>query len=221
VCFSPEVDLVAGIVVGTIGIDALRHVRRPFERPLAWIPVVLAVHLLIEVLVWWGLQDRISESIWRPAMWLYLAIAFGVLPVLVPVAVGALEPTANRNRVRVLLVIGTGVAVVLMYAVVRGPVEASIEGRHIDYHVNLWHGGVIVAFYVAATCGSLLVSDRRHVRWFGAVNLVVVCLLAWIDQRALISLWCAWATVTSLAIAVHLRYSVELPKRRRLRILGR
>jgi hypothetical protein len=43
------------------------------------------------------------------------------------------------------------------------------------------------------------------VRWFGAVNLVAVALLAWIDHTAVISLWCAWAAITSIAIALHVR----------------
>jgi hypothetical protein len=59
-----------------------------------------------------------------------------------------------------------------------------------------------------ATCGSLLLSTHRHVRWFGAVNLVVAGLLASLEQYGFISLWCVWAAVSSVAIALHhLRYS--------------
>ena len=90
--------MVAGVVVGAVGIDALRHVRRR-RASLAAIPVVLAAHQLIEAVIWWGLDDQVPSAVWRTALWVYLAIAFGVLPVLVPVAVGALEPLANRRRV--------------------------------------------------------------------------------------------------------------------------
>ncbi len=210
-CFSAEVDLVAGLVIGGIGIDALRHVRRPAEKLLAAVPVVLGAHQLIEAFVWWGLDDRVPDPVWRPALWLYVTIAFAVLPVLVPVAVGALEPATNRRRVAVFTAVGVGVALVLMYAVVRGPVEAHIEGRHIAYHVDLWGGGLIVALYVMATCGSMLVSKHTHVRWFGAANLVAVALLAWLSKNGLISLWCLWAAVTSVAIAVHLRHASRIP----------
>ena len=37
------------------------------------------------------------------------------------------------------------------------------------------------------------------------MNLAAVGVLAWLDQVAFISLWCAWAALTSVAIAVHLR----------------
>lgn len=137
-CFAAEVDLVAGLAVGAIGIDAVRHVRRSADLPLALLPVVLT------------------------------------------------------------------------YAVVRGPVHAEIEGHHLAYSVDVWQGGMIVALYVMATCGSMLISSHEHVRWFGSVNLVVVVLLVWLDQSAFISLWCVWAAVTSVAIAVHLRQAGQL-----------
>ena len=210
-CFSAEADVVAGLVVGAVGIDALRHVRRRAELPLAAIPVVLAAHQLIEAVVWWGLEGQLPSAVWRTSLWVYLAIAFGVLPVLVPVAVGALEPLTNRRRVAVFTAIGVTVAIVLMYAVVRGPITATIEGHHIAYRVDLWHGGLIVLLYVVATCGSMLVSTHQHVRWFGVANLVAVGLLAALNQGGLISLWCAWAAVTSVAIAVHLRRAHSTP----------
>ena len=212
-CFSAEADLVAGLVVGAIGADALRHVRRPAELPLAVIPVVLAGHQLVETLVWWGLQGHLPYSVWHPAAWLYLTISFAVLPVLVPLAVGALEPVSNRRRVGLFTATGAVVAVVLTYAVVRGPVRAKIESHHIAYYVDLWNGGLIVAVYVVAVCGSLLMSRRNHVRWFGVANLLAACLLVWLSQSGFISLWCVWAAVSSVAIAVHLRYADQPPQR--------
>ena len=202
-CFSAQADLVAGVVIGGVGIDALRHVRRPAERPLAALPVVLAAHQLIEVVVWW--QAHIPHPVWRSAVWIYLAIAFGVVPVLVPLAVGALEPVANRRRVRWFTLLGAVVAVVLMWAVVRGPIVATVESHQINYRVNLWHGDTIVAVYLFATTGSLLLSSLRYVRRFGAVNLVAAAAFAWLNQNGFISLWCVWAAVTSLGIAIHLR----------------
>lgn len=210
-CFSAEADLVAGVVVGALGVDGLRHARRPAEKALAALPVVLGVHQLVEAFVWWGLDDRVPNSVERPAVWLYLLIAFGVLPILVPFAVWALEPESDPRRFRAFAATGVGVAAVLTYAVVRGPVDASIEGHHISYVVDLWHGGVLVALYVFATCGAMLVSKHRHVQWFGAANLAAAAFLTWLDKTSFISLWCLWAAVTSVAIVVHLRYADRPP----------
>lgn len=69
-----------------------------------------------------------------------------------------------------------------------------------------------MALYVLATCGSLLASARRHVRAWGAINLVAVAVLAWVNQTGFISLWCVWAAITSIAIAAHLRYASPEPQ---------
>jgi hypothetical protein len=204
-CFSAEVDLVAGLAITAIGVDAVRHSRYRTELPLAMLPVLFGIHQIIESVVWWGLEGRIADGAWHAARWAYLAIAFGVVPVWVPLAVGALEGGAMRRRTRWFTAVGTAVAVVLMVAVVRGPIESTIEGRHIAYRVDLWQGGVLVALYLVATCGVLLQSEHVAVRRFGAVNLAAVSVLVALDQGAFISLWCAWAAVTSAAIALHLR----------------
>jgi hypothetical protein len=212
VCFSPEVDVAAGLVIGAIGIDAWRHVRRPTDRLLAAVPLVFAAHQLIEAFVWWGLQGKVPASLGHAAEWLYLVIAFGVLPVLVPVAVAALEPVAHRSRTAAFVALGVAVAAYLTYAVVRGPISAEINGHHVAYDVDLWHGETVVALYVVATCGSLLVSHHRYVRTWGAINLVAVAVLAWVNQSGFISLWCVWAAITSLAIAIHLRRAAKDPR---------
>lgn len=213
-CFSAQADLFAGLVISGVGIDTLRHVRRPAERALAVLPMVFAGHQLVEALVWRGLEGQLQTDVWRPALWAYLVVAFVVLPVLVPVAIGALEPRSNRRRVERFTFVGAGVALVLTYALARGPVHAGIVGHHIEYSVDLWHGGLpIVGLYVVATCGSMLVSAHNHVRWFGAANLLAVSVLAFVDFTAFISLWCAWAALTSTAIAIHLRYINRPPAR--------
>ncbi len=45
------------------------------------------------MLVWHGLTGDVDPSVGRQAMWLYLAFALLVLPILVPVAIRAVEPT--------------------------------------------------------------------------------------------------------------------------------
>jgi hypothetical protein len=105
------------------------------------------------------------------------------------------------------------VALALMYAVVRGPVDAHIRERHIEYSADLWSGGLLVALYVVATCAPLLASRYRHVRWFGVGNVLVAAALAWLSQTAFISLWCLWAAVSSVAIVLHLRLAHPHPGR--------
>ena len=206
-CLSAEVDLVAGLVISGAGIDALRHAENRREIAVAAMPVVLGAHQLVEAVAWWGLEGRVPEVAGEIAVWAYLLVAFGLLPAYVPAAVARLETDAARARsMRHLAVIGAAVSLVLVAAMVRGPVEAAVGGRCIAYEVDLSYGGLVVAGYVAATCGALLLSSHRIILRFGLFNLAAVGLLAWLQTSGFASLWCAWAALGSLGLALRLRH---------------
>lgn len=205
-CFSAQADVVGGLVVTAVGLDVVRQVRRPAEWALASLPVLLGSHLLVEAVVWWGLTDRIAWSAGRAAMWVYLAFALGVLPVLVPLAVRAVETDPGRRRVlTALMAAGAGLAVVYLARLLRGPVDVRIGGHYLAYRIGMVHGGFVAAVYVVVACGPLLCSSHRRVVGFGVANLGAVIALAWLQRSALTSLWCAWAGVASMAVATHLR----------------
>lgn len=212
-CFSAEADIVGGVVIGAIGLDVLRHVggRRRYVV-LAALPLLLAVHQLNEAFVWWGLQGHVSAEIGHLATWMYLIIAFVVLPIFMPVAILALEPE-GRPQMRMLpfVVLGIGVAGVLFAAMVRGPVTSTLASHYIKYSTDLHAGGLVVMLYVIATCGSLLLSGIGPIARYGMVNLFAVVLLAWLNLDGFASLWCAWAAISSALFALHLRYAEAAP----------
>jgi hypothetical protein len=209
VCFSPQADVVGGIVVGAIGVDAFRHLRgRSGHLLLATLPLLLGAHQLVEAFVWWGLQGDVPHVVGRVALWVYLLIAFVVLPVFVPVAVLAVEPTARRRwRMAPFVALGAGVTAVLLVAMLRAPIDAVEHPYHVEYVVRISHGGFVVALYVVAVCGALLFSGYRQIEIFGLANLVAVALLAWLTLDGFASLWCGYAAVSSGAIALHLRFA--------------
>lgn len=207
-CFSAEADVVAGLVVTGIGVDALRQVRRPAERPLGALPVLLGGHLLVEALVWQGLTGDIDASTGRDAMWVYLAFALLVLPVLVPLAVRAVEPDPRRRRTMALLAVaGAALAAIYLVAMVQARVEVRIDGSHLAYDLGIDRGGLLAGVYAVVACAPPMLASERRIAAFGLANLVAVVVLVWVESSALTSLWCAWAAVTSIAIAAHLRRS--------------
>src|SRR5580658_8596709 len=122
-CFSPQADVVGGVVIFAIGIDAVRHIRQRREfLAVACIPLLLGAHQFIEALVWLWLQGHVPRGIGQVALWAYLLIACVVLPVFIPLAVIALEPTRRRKGVMApCAASGAAVAVLLLAAMVRGP----------------------------------------------------------------------------------------------------
>ena len=208
-CFAPQADLLGGLVVGAIGVDACRHLRgRNTHLLLAGLPLLLGAHQLDEAFVWWGLEGQVPHAVGRVALWIYLLIAFVVVPAFVPAAVLALEPTRRRRRRMVPFVaLGAAVSAVLLVAMLRGPIDATQRPYHLAYSINVSHGGLVVALYVVAACGALLFSGYRHIEVFGIVNTVAVVILAWLTIDGFTSLWCGYAALTAGAVALHMRYA--------------
>ncbi len=207
-CFSAQADLVGGVVIGAIGVDVLRHVQqRNRYLPMAALPMMLGLHQIDEAFVWWGLQGHVSTTVGTVATWIYLLFAFVVLPVYVPVALLCIETERRRRWVMAgFALLGAVVSIVLLAAMVRGPVVAELGHLHVAYDTDLHAGGVVVGAYVVATCGALLCSGHRDIALFGVVNLVAVAVLARWTIDGFASLWCAWAALCSGAFALHLRY---------------
>jgi hypothetical protein len=204
-CFSASADLAAGIVVSGVGVDALKRANTPRQLPLATLPLVFGVHQLVEAFVWWGLAGKVPAALGDRATWVYLAIAF-LLPAWVPLAVRGVEPAGRRRLLMSsLAAVGVLVAGILLWAIIRGPISAAVDGHHIAYSVQIPMGITLAALYVLATCGTLLLSGDRWIRYFGLSNLAAVVVLVWLTVGGLTSLWCVWAAATSVAIDLYLR----------------
>jgi hypothetical protein len=193
----------------TIGVDAFRHLRGRSEYlVVAALPLVLGAHQVDESFVWWGLQGVVPRGVGTAAMWIYLIFALVVLPVLAPLLVIGLEPTARRRwRVVPFAVVGVVVASILLEAMLVGHPGVKLGAYHLAYTIGLRHGVVIIGLYILATCGALLASGYRDVVWFGVLNLIAVVILARLCADGFTSLWCAYAALVSGAIALKLRAS--------------
>jgi hypothetical protein len=222
VCFSPQADIGGGVLICAIGVDAVRHIRQRREFiALAWIPLLLGAHQFIESLVWLWLQGHVPRAIGHVALWAYLLIAFVVLPLFIPLAVIALEPTRRRKWVMAPFAsIGAAVAAVVLAAMLRGPVDAKLAPYHLSYGIPLSDGFLIVALYVVAVCGPLLISGYRNVAIFGVVNLIAVIVIARLTISGFASVWCGWAAVSSAAITLHCRLARPHPQRRQPGLTG-
>jgi ABC-type uncharacterized transport system permease subunit len=77
------------------------------------------------------------------------------------------------------------------------------------YTAQISYGNLLVALYILATCGSMLVASSRLLVLFGLCNLGAVIVVSWLTFTGFTSLWCAWAALTSIAIAVYLRQAEQ------------
>lgn len=205
-CFSPQADFVAGVVVAGVGVETLRRVRARRELILGALPLLFGIHQLVEGLVWLGLRGQVPRGLGDAAKEAYILYAHAVLPAIVPLGFMLLEPDRRRSRAMLVMAcLGVLLGVYLLWQVTAYPVGAQEEARCIDYTTHTPNDALIGLLYITATCGPALISSRRYLRWFGMVSLVGVIVTAAVRVDELTSLWCLYVAVVSVLIFEHFR----------------
>ena len=205
-CFSAEADFAAAAVVGTIGVVTLRQVRTRRELIVGSLPLLFAVHQLVEGFVWLGFSGQVSAEVGEAAMYVYVIYAFAILPMLVPIGFLLLEPLAGHRRLlRPFVVLGIVVGLFYLWHVVTDPVVAIEHPHGIEYKSGALGGYFAAIAYVVATCGPALLSSRRYLQWFGVVNLIAAGAAFSVHQVEFASIWCLYAALASLLILEYFR----------------
>ncbi|MFD0548974.1 DUF6629 family protein [Streptomyces rectiviolaceus] len=196
-CWSATADLVAGVGVAAVGVACVtRAVRggRTRDLPLAALPLLLGAHQIIESEVWR------SDGGTGPATVAWAVIALPLLALYMPVAVLCAAPPSARRRLLTPLASGIATAAALSYHLVTGTVTAEIRGHTVGYSLSLPQPELIVAGYLIATVGSLLLSGDRGLVLFGGLVAVGAAVSVVLWRREYISTWCAFAAVCSVVL---------------------
>lgn len=200
-CFSAEVNFVASAVIGAVGVATLAHVRHPREVLFGAMPLFFALHQFVEGFVWLGLDGTIGETARDNAAFLFLLYAQGLLVIVMPVSVLLLEDVGWR---RIILAVISMIALVfgayMIWGVMSFPTSCYVEDRSIVYAnpvtETIWTG----IFYILVTCGALVVSGFKVVRWFGVLNLVGLTVVFIVKSYAFSSVWCFYAAILSVML---------------------
>ncbi|MFB7212673.1 DUF6629 family protein [Streptomyces sp. NPDC056255] len=193
-CWSATADLVAGTGIAAIGVVCVARVRRARDLPLAALPLLLGAHQIIESVIWR------SGGGTGPATLAWAVIALPVLALWVPLGVLCAAPPDARRRLMVPLAAGTATAVALAYGLATRPVTAEIRGHTLGYALDLPRPGLLVAGYLLATVGALLLAGEAVLRRLGALAAVGAAVCAALWRLEFVSTWCAFAAVCSVIL---------------------
>ena len=200
-CFSATASFTASGVLAVIGVATLRHVREPRALLFASVPLLFAAHQLIEGFVWLGFDGAISTFALEHVACLFMVYAFGILPLLMPLAVVLMEPPGWRRR----LILGLTLVGALVFAwdlvgLIGYPSQVFVEQHSIAYRNPMTGNLVVSGFYILATCGALLLSTHRVVMWYGVFNIIGLTIAEIIKEYAFSSVWCFYAACLSIII---------------------
>ncbi|MGQ4433481.1 DUF6629 family protein [Streptomyces sp. SAS_260] len=193
-CWSAKADLVAGAAVAAVGVACVARVRRRTDLPLAALPLLLGAHQIVESAVW----DADGGS--GPATLAWAVIAMPLLAVWVPVGAWCAASRRARTRLSVFVVIGAATAAALGHALAAHSVTAEIRGHTLGYVVHLPHPQLVIAGYLVATIGSLLLSGERGLVVLGVLVTIgaLICWTLW--ELEFVSTWCAVAALSSVVL---------------------
>jgi hypothetical protein len=155
-CWSATADLVAGTGIAAVGVASVARVRRGGDLPLAALPLLLGAHQVVESVVWR------SGGGTGPATVAWAVMALPLLAVWVPVGVLFAAPRHARRRLMVPLAAGLVTAAAFSYNLATHSVTAELCGRTVGYVLDLSQAEVLVAGYLLATVGSLLLAAARR-----------------------------------------------------------
>ncbi len=207
-CFSATASFATASVTAAIGAVAFASVREKRDFPLVVVPLGFAAQQAVEGTLWLLLDRGIADG---PAV-AGLSLAFLLFaevfwPAFIPLAVLLDEPDPRRRpALRVLAACGAALALYLLAALVQTTPGVEVYAGNLRYDFTGGGAPWIYLPYVVVTCGPLLLSSHRIVRWAGGVTLAAFALAFYAHYQALVSVWCFFAAVNSTLIYVHIRY---------------
>lgn len=200
-CFSPTASFIASGVLATIGVATLRHVREPRTLLFASVPLLFAFHQFSEGMVWLGLDGHFGADVAKRAGYVFMVYAQGILPFLMPAAVALLEPPGRRRGlIWGLAALGAVVCAWDLYGLIVLPSRVFVDHASIAYRNPMTGNLYISLVYILATCGSLLASSHKVVRWYGVLNAVGLTVVELVREYAFASVWCFYAASLSVML---------------------
>lgn len=205
-CFSAEASFGASVVLGVVGVVAVRQVQIKSQLLFACIPFVFSFQQFSEGILWLSFHHKDLIFLQTISTYTFLIIAQIIWPIWVPLSILLLEKEANRKK---LLYISFGFGILLSsylaYCYLFYDVKAEVSNHHIQYNLDfphtasyLWLTGL---FYFIPTVVSTIISSVHRMRILGLIILLSCVLTRMFTLNYFISIWCFFAAIISIMVA--------------------
>ena len=195
-CFSATASFSSTIVLSTIGVLTIRKVRNKSQLLLASMPLLFAMQQFIEGLLWLELKAGYNinrYSILTGTYTIFVGVFWSTIPTL---SLLMIEPVYwQKNIMKLLLLIGIGVAIYTINGLLQAPISARIGNSCIQYQTIEPH--LTLVFYVIATCAAFFVSSHRIINWIGLFYILAFAVTYYFYSYDLASVWCFFAAIIS------------------------
>lgn len=217
-CFSAEASFSSSIILGVVGVIAIKKVKVPSQYLFASIPFLFSFQQFAEGILWLSLTHQEFAFLQTLTTYIFLIIAQIIWPTWVPLSIVLLEKNKKRKKIlHIILGIGMMLSIYLAYCFSSFPVNAEISSHHIQYnmafpHIQKHYVWLTGMFYFIPTVVTTFVSSAKRMKILGIAIFISSLLALSFTFKYFISIWCFLASIMSvivLLVVMKLRKSTK------------
>lgn len=191
-CFSAPASFIASGGLALLGGSTLAIAKKE-DKILAAIPLMFAVQQAFEGVQWLYINAGSTSAIFAYG---FLLFALIIWPAYVPAFVYKLDKK-RRGILKWFMLLGTAVALYFAEVLLTVPLTVGKVNQCIGYGFYFPFKDFIIAFYIIAILGSLLISSKKIFRWYGVVIAFFAALSWYFYTVTFTSVWCFFAAIVS------------------------
>lgn len=198
-CFSASASFTASALLGLVGYQTLKLVKKRDQLPLALLPSLFALQQCAEGVLWVYLgEHRQTDVTTLLAQFVYIFLAYLFFLVWLPLSSLALESVPWRRRIMQVFV-GAALfcAALNLDKLLQGEIVVQIVRSSLHYPETNWIRGIP---YILIICTPMLFSSRPRVWWLGALGLISAAVCYYFYYWTFASVWCFFAAFISITI---------------------
>jgi hypothetical protein len=210
-CFSAAASFALSAALVPTGLYTISRVRStaPQWVPFAAFPLAFGMQQAAEGVVWLGLLND-NPALTHGSARVFIFFSHFFWPAFVPLAVRAIETDPRRKRlIASLSVVGIAFGLTLFLPILVSPdlLQVEMVEHSILYRTSTHHGPdltdhILRLLYAALVVGALWLSSDPAIRLFGTF-VAGSLLLTWVAfDYAFVSVWCFFAAMLSVDIAI-------------------
>lgn len=206
-CFSANVSYASAALLIATGAATTLGSSKP-QKMVAAIPLLFGLQQAAEGIVWQTIGHESASSLHQLGVLMFLTFANVIWPSWLPWSFYKIETNEKRKRIlKVLSVVGLGVSLLAGWMLYGANVKAYIDGHSLAYSLSnfkrYWPVNIEFVLYFTPTMLPFFISSLRTVKRAGYLVLGSWALAQVINQETTTSVWCFFAALISLYIAVN------------------
>ncbi len=196
-CFSAQASFVATITLTAIGIASVRQANRHTVL-LACIPLIFALQQFAEGIIWLGPAATPLVPLAKDT---FLALAFLVWPLYIPVSLSMIEKETTRKYLILLCALPGAIwALFALYQLLQGS-QVSLSDCHIFYHITSYSKPTAIAsLYFIATILPFFIAYDLTLKLLGGALALSCAATYFVRYSYFVSIWCFFAALLSLGV---------------------